>query len=692
MEKVDCFLWTTSEGQRIVGENLNDRTGNCVAISKGGQVIAFSENLVSEETRENCGRVRVFKKTSNNSRWKEIFRSSGEGNFSLLGHTIALSGDGNTLVIGDPFYKSERGRVLIFRNILNEEQGQSSYEFSGSTDKSKAGWHVSISYDGKTIAYCNSFYSLETFNNQGGTCVKAFAECGTEGSPSPVNTWHDVYTDEKNDYSSQAVSISNSGETLAILEKGVPLNGDDLSNLHPENEKLLSECRVRIMSKNDFYWTLKGTIDCLPVSNLSNHVLSLSGNGENVIIGERSYGGGEGYENVGRVRVYDITNELNFQLKGSEIIGDNIGDCTGNAVGITDDGNCIIFGEQKFSYFNDNDDDDDRVDAGRVRVMRFSAEANEWVQNGNAIEGEIEGDDSGTAVAISGNGEVVIVGEPLHGKFTKQEGKKSYGRVRVFDKGASKFLDTNFIQVSVNGANVAAHVVVPPPLAGAADDDEQRTAAVMPSSVAPPAAVGRDVAAPSVAPSSPLPQPNDTLEFTVDNEDLLIETRSVITIANTDTLGETRIVMDNSAAKGIHSINQRGGGISATTVLPTIESVTQSPANEKGKTIVRISGTNLVSARQKLNAGRSRGRRPPPNVAATAAVAAPVAASVPPATLAAPVAAAAPTTWWWWTPPQSVYLPTNWRLFAKKFFLILFWLFVVSAILYSCSIFIFGRK
>ncbi len=480
MEKIDCFLWSTNPSalNELRGESENDRTGNRVSISADAKVIAISENLASvggKDGKQNNGRVRVFKLKANGSGWSEIFRTLGDSDFRLLGHTIALSGDGNTLVVGDPFDSCENGKIMIYKDILSPTANDlRTYTISGKQG-SKAGWHVDVSYDGNSIAYCNSFYNIDTFEEQGSIVVVKYNPASDE--------WEAVYHDDNEmTHSSQAVSISSDGNTVAVLERGFPINADDITVRSVSNDKLLSECRVRVLSTDGVGggdgWKVKGqTIECIPMTNDSNHVVELSGEGNTVIIGERSFSLGEDYENIGRVRVFSFDGD--WSLKGEEIFGDNIGDCSGNSVGISNDGNTIVIGEQKFSIIDDasNGGGANKLDVGRVRVMRFSSLTSNWVQNGNTIEGELEGDDSGTAVAISGNGEAVVVGEPLHGIMAPCGNKKCYGRVRVFDKGTNKFLDKDVdataaegLMVTVNGQGVDNVVAVE----GEESDDEDR--------------------------------------------------------------------------------------------------------------------------------------------------------------------------------------------------------------------------
>ena len=90
-------------------------------------------------------------------------------------------------------------------------------------------------------------------------------------------------------------------------------------------------------------------------------------------------------------------NRLHDQL-GGDIDGENAVDLSGGAVAMSADGNTIIVGAR----FND----DNGSNSGHARVYTFTAGA--WTQVGADIDGENAFDESGTAVAMSADGNTII--------------------------------------------------------------------------------------------------------------------------------------------------------------------------------------------------------------------------------------------------------------------------------------------
>ena len=113
------------------------------------------------------------------------------------------------------------------------------------------------------------------------------------------------------------------------------------------------------------------------------------------------------------MRVFD------YQLGEWQQIGDDIDggaplDKSGRSVSLSEDGFRVAIGAIGAR-------NDDSATAGHVRVFELKGDA--WTQVGDDIDGLEEGDELGTSVALSADGNVVATGAP---------GSDSAGLVRVF--------------------------------------------------------------------------------------------------------------------------------------------------------------------------------------------------------------------------------------------------------------------
>ncbi|WP_413429504.1 VCBS domain-containing protein [Synechococcus sp. Cu2B8-bc1011] len=89
---------------------------------------------------------------------------------------------------------------------------------------------------------------------------------------------------------------------------------------------------------------------------------------------------------------------------GDDIDGEAAADRSGYSVSLSGDGNVVAIG----APFNDGNGSS----SGQVRLYRNTGDS--WAQIGDDIDAEAAGDQSGTSVALSGDGSIVAIGAPLN--------------------------------------------------------------------------------------------------------------------------------------------------------------------------------------------------------------------------------------------------------------------------------------
>eukprot|EP00977_Amphora_coffeiformis_P003126 scaffold583_cov176-Amphora_coffeaeformis.AAC.2 len=130
----------------------------------------------------------------------------------------------------------------------------------------------------------------------------------------------------------------------------------------------------------------------------------------------------EGGTNAGHVRVSKFnTTTQEWEPRGESIPGEQRLDRFGTNVALSFDG-LILAASAPFH------DGAVGSDSGQVRIFMFEEDSQSWSQIGDAIEGEAEGDESGTAIALSGDGFSVAIGSVRN----KPDGETITGHVRVF--------------------------------------------------------------------------------------------------------------------------------------------------------------------------------------------------------------------------------------------------------------------
>lgn len=105
----------------------------------------------------------------------------------------------------------------------------------------------------------------------------------------------------------------------------------------------------------------------------------------------------------GKVEVYRWSNSKEDWIpKGEIIYGNNDFDHLGSAVSLSSDGNVLAVSMPT--------NDDAGTDVGQVRV--YSLTGNTWIQKGQDLNGTVIGEEFGTKVDLSGDGNILAVGTP----------------------------------------------------------------------------------------------------------------------------------------------------------------------------------------------------------------------------------------------------------------------------------------
>lgn len=402
-------------GNNINGEADNDLSGNSIALSAEGNIVAVGAYL-NDGNGDKAGQVRVFK--NNNGIWTQIGQDiDGEASKDYLGKSVALSSNGTILAIGVPWNDSNginSGEVKIYKNIGNvwTQIGKNIY---GKYPGDQLGYHVSLSADGSILAIGAPYNSNHgKFKGQ----VQIYKN-------SNKNSWtqigNSIYGKAIGDLSGLNVSLANNGEIVAI---GAPSN----------SEKGENAGQVRIFRNTNNNWSQLGQdINGETEGDQSGTSVSLSENGETVAIGA-THNSGNGLKS-GHVRIFSIENNSWTQI-GQDINGENAGDISGWKVSLAADGNTVAIGAPQNS--------ENGKSSGQVRV--FKNVANNWVQEGTSIYGETIGNNLGESVQLSSNGTIAAIGAPSNhgnGKFK--------GRVQVYSLNTVKSSSQeNFVSQNFN--------------------------------------------------------------------------------------------------------------------------------------------------------------------------------------------------------------------------------------------------
>ena len=324
---------------------------------------------------------------------------------------LALSSDGFIVAVGahsNDDVASSAGRVQVFqRSAGGMDQPQATeWQPMGAALKGFAGYDrfgnsVALSFNGQILAVG------ATENSQSRTGSVHVVEYDNT-----INQWNSrgskiVGIAERDSFGS-SVALSFDGNTLAV---GAPFNddnGDDAGHV-----------RVFLFDSNTNKWVQQGsTLTGVASFDFFGYSLELSADGAILAVG--AWGNDDNGSSSGHVRAFKLNSNSNdWDPLGEAIPGMAKGDQFGRSVALSSNGMVLAAGAEE--------NDDNGIGSGHVRVFDYNTSSNQWIQRGSAIVGVAEGDSFGYSVALSADGNQVAAGAALNDAIASAS-----GHVRVF--------------------------------------------------------------------------------------------------------------------------------------------------------------------------------------------------------------------------------------------------------------------
>lgn len=285
-------VWTQRGGVMVAADAAaSDYYGHAVALSADGNVLAVGAPMWEGGTADQGG---VYIYDRNGSGWTQrgaVLVASDVSTGVWYGKALALSADGNTLVVASPDRNvggSDRGGVYVYDRNGTAWTQRGAVLAAATHDYSYYGSGVSISADGNVLVIGESGYT-GAINYQGG--VHIYDRNGT-GWTKRGSTL--VATDNPTHYMyGSSVAISDDGSVLAVGD----YQRDNASTSAYQGG-------VYVYDRNGTGWTLRDTITKAG-SNGFGFGVDLIGNALLAIDDtDSSAGGGIHFFTIGRSPVY----------------------------------------------------------------------------------------------------------------------------------------------------------------------------------------------------------------------------------------------------------------------------------------------------------------------------------------------------------------------------------------------------
>jgi hypothetical protein len=301
-------VWTQL-GQDITSVGLTDLFGDqfgfSVALSDDGNTVVIGAN-VNDGNGADAGLVRVYRFISNS--WTKIGQDIlGEGKAHFNGQHVSISGDGNTIGASSPMiavsgFRVTRSHVRVFR-LLSNTWVKIGANINGEADNDQSGSSFELSYDGNVVAI-GAEYNDGNGSNSGHTRVFK----NVSGTWTQIGT--DINGEAAEDKSGQSISLSADGNIVAIGAS--------------ENDALGSNFgHIRVFKNVAGTWTQIGSdIDGEDTGRVGLRI-SLSADGNTLL----SIGGGmKVFKNISgvwqKIATNPIPNSINLDLSkdGNNVI------------------------------------------------------------------------------------------------------------------------------------------------------------------------------------------------------------------------------------------------------------------------------------------------------------------------------------------------------------------------------------
>ncbi len=331
-----------------------------------------------------------------------------EGKFpgDSAGHSVSISADGHRVAVGSPYSPGNAdygaGQVSIYENN-GGNWFQIGDNINGENNSDNAGWSVSLSADGNKVAIGE--YRNSTVADDAGQ-VRILEYNGNDW----VVLGNPISGAFADDFFGHSVSLSADGNRVVV---GAPVNYNTPTPGH-----------AKVFAFNGTIWEQLGsTIPGETGRDFAGWSVSISADGNRVALGApQTYATAP---NPGFVKVFEFDGNDWIQI-GTNIIGSVSGNTTGTSVALSNDGNRVVIGAPQ--------SDVNGMNTGQVQV--FSFDGNAWIQLGDDFLGDQQQGYFGDAVSISGDGNRIIIGA------TRQDGiNPSNGIVRIFE-----WLGNNWVQ------------------------------------------------------------------------------------------------------------------------------------------------------------------------------------------------------------------------------------------------------
>ncbi|MFD0964250.1 T9SS type A sorting domain-containing protein [Pseudofulvibacter geojedonensis] len=272
-------------------------------------------------------------------------------------------------------------KIIVIIPLLSSAQWtQAGNDINGEHLGDESGYAVSLSSNGSILA-------IGAPENDGNGNASGHVRVFQNTSGNWVQIGQDINGANPGDRFGYSVCLSGNGEILAV---GTPYNDDNGSNAGI----------VRLFKKVGSNWLLINTFYGDSQGDFFGYAVSLSKNGNILVIGAPRAGTSSVSDGEGHIKLYEKVNG-NWIYRYT-IEGNQEQEYFGSALSLSEDGSVLAIGAHRWPSLSSS--------RGAVRVYKRLNNTNSWLSLGASIEGVNLGDEFGYSISLNSLGSILAIG------------------------------------------------------------------------------------------------------------------------------------------------------------------------------------------------------------------------------------------------------------------------------------------
>jgi len=314
------------------------------------------------------------------------------------------------------------------------------------------GRSVALSGDGNTLAvgsYGEDSNGTGESNNSESSAGAVFVFSRSSSGNWIQQTYIKASNAEAGDQFGQSVALSSDGNTLAVgaFPEASNATGISTDGTGEADNSATQAGAVYVFSRSGGSWFQQAYVKAsnAEARDLFGASVALSNNGNTLAVGAVAEG-----NNAGAVYVFSRDSGSWLQQAYVKASNADSGDRFGISVALSNDGNILAVGAWLESSNGTGEDNNSAFAAGAVYV--FSRNGSSWLQQAYVKASNAEaGDQFGDSVALSGDGNTLVVGaaeEDSNGTSEDNNSAESAGAVYVFSRSGNSWFQQTYVKAS----------------------------------------------------------------------------------------------------------------------------------------------------------------------------------------------------------------------------------------------------